>query len=230
MENFSKNKNVVVGDVGDVVDDHHQQHHQVPQEDNSSDKEANLNDTPPRADHDVVDREFHGLKENTHNKILLFFFIFKRDWKSISRHYVVSKTLTQVASHAQKYFSHRTSKTPVDRPCPSINDIQTVTLYSRRTMKTTMITTPQINNNILAYNNTYQVGSSSMPFHYSNYTFSGPTLLTNPMGSYHQGEASGSNSLVMEQNNNNNNLYRPVSPHLFLLMYLFYTRGNNQQV
>ncbi|KAG5572629.1 hypothetical protein H5410_062395 [Solanum commersonii] len=43
MEDFLKNKNVV---VGDVVDDHHQQHHQVPQEDNSSDKETNLNDTP----------------------------------------------------------------------------------------------------------------------------------------------------------------------------------------
>ncbi|KAK6773425.1 hypothetical protein RDI58_028663 [Solanum bulbocastanum] len=43
MEDFSKNKNV-------VVDDHHQQHHQVPQEDNSSDKETNLNDTPPRAE------------------------------------------------------------------------------------------------------------------------------------------------------------------------------------
>ncbi|WMV57646.1 hypothetical protein MTR67_051031 [Solanum verrucosum] len=99
----------------------------------------------------------------------------KGDWKSISRHYVLSKTPTQVASHAQKYFSHRTSKTPVDRPRPSINDIQTVTVNSRRTMKTTVTTTPQINNNILAYNNTYQVGSSSMPFHYSNYTFSGPT-------------------------------------------------------
>ncbi|KAH0708850.1 hypothetical protein KY290_010364 [Solanum tuberosum] len=46
MEDFLKNKNVV---VGDVVDDHHQQHHQVPQEDNSSDKETNLNDTPSRA-------------------------------------------------------------------------------------------------------------------------------------------------------------------------------------
>ncbi|KAH0734490.1 hypothetical protein KY285_010197 [Solanum tuberosum] len=46
MEDFSKN-NVVVGDV--VDDDHHQQHHQVPQEDNSSDKETNLNDSPPRA-------------------------------------------------------------------------------------------------------------------------------------------------------------------------------------
>jgi len=45
MENSLKNKNVV---VGDVVDDH--QHHQVPQEDNSSDKEANLNGTPPRVE------------------------------------------------------------------------------------------------------------------------------------------------------------------------------------
>ncbi|KAH0705651.1 hypothetical protein KY289_010727 [Solanum tuberosum] len=45
MEDFSKKKNV----VGDVVD-HHQQHHQVPLENNSSDKETNLNDTPPPAE------------------------------------------------------------------------------------------------------------------------------------------------------------------------------------
>ncbi|KAG5623129.1 hypothetical protein H5410_008347 [Solanum commersonii] len=169
MENSSKNKNVV---VGDVVDDHHQQH-QMPQEDNSSDKEANLNDTPPLVE---ISRE-HSLFLMGLNKFG------KGDWKSISRHYVVSKTPTQVASHAQKYFSRRTSKTPVDRRRPSINDIQTVTLNSfrRTTTTTTMITTPQINNNILAYNNNYQVGSSSRPFHHSNYTFGGPTFTNNSM-------------------------------------------------
>ncbi|KAH0700057.1 hypothetical protein KY284_014272 [Solanum tuberosum] len=222
------------------LDDH--QHHQVPQEDNSSDKEANLNGTPSRVE---ISRSRHHRRgipwtEGEHSLFLMGLNKFgKGDWKSISRHYVVSKTPTQVASHAQKYFSRRTSKTPVDRRRPSINDIQTVTLNSRRTTTTTttttVTTTPQINNNILAYNNNYQVGSSSRPFHHSNYTFGGPTFANNSngnFGSYLRGEASGSNSFVMEQsnNNNNNNLRRPVSPRPFLSMYLSSTRGNNPQV
>ncbi|KAK6154053.1 hypothetical protein DH2020_013692 [Rehmannia glutinosa] len=50
----------------------------------------------------------------------------KGDWRSISRYYVITKTPTQVASHAQKYFRRLTSSTPVDRRRPSIHDIQTV--------------------------------------------------------------------------------------------------------
>ncbi|CAK9139369.1 unnamed protein product [Ilex paraguariensis] len=50
----------------------------------------------------------------------------KGDWRSISRYYVVSKTPTQVASHAQKYFRRQNSSTPLDRRRPSIHDIQTV--------------------------------------------------------------------------------------------------------
>ncbi|KAL8532213.1 hypothetical protein ACS0TY_008713 [Phlomoides rotata] len=51
----------------------------------------------------------------------------KGDWRSISRYYVISKTPTQIASHAQKYFRRQTNSTPVDRRRPSIHDIQTVT-------------------------------------------------------------------------------------------------------
>ncbi|KAL1566689.1 hypothetical protein AAHA92_02266 [Salvia divinorum] len=50
----------------------------------------------------------------------------KGDWRSISRYYVVTKTPTQVASHAQKYFRRQTSSTPADRRRPSIHDIHTV--------------------------------------------------------------------------------------------------------
>ncbi|KAK4480015.1 hypothetical protein RD792_013072 [Penstemon davidsonii] len=50
----------------------------------------------------------------------------KGDWRSISRYYVVTKTPTQVASHAQKYFRRQSSSTPMDRRRPSIHDIQTV--------------------------------------------------------------------------------------------------------
>lgn len=50
----------------------------------------------------------------------------KGDWRSISRYYVVTKTPTQVASHAQKFFRRQTCTTPTDRRRPSIHDIQTV--------------------------------------------------------------------------------------------------------
>ncbi|TMW82402.1 hypothetical protein EJD97_006025 [Solanum chilense] len=193
--------------------------------DNSSDKEANLNDTPPppvQITHSRPHRRGIPWTEGEHSLFLMGLNKFGRgDWKSISRHYVVSKTPTQVASHAQKYFCRRTSKTPVDRRRPSINDIQTVTVNSTRTTTTKT-----------ASNNNDQVGSSSRPFRYANYTFGGPTFANNSNGNfgiYHPGEASGSNSFIMKQNNNNNNnnnLHRPVSPS----MYLSSTRGNNPQV
>ncbi|CAA3004499.1 transcription factor DIVARICATA-like [Olea europaea subsp. europaea] len=50
----------------------------------------------------------------------------KGDWRSISRYYVLCKTPTQVASHAQKYFRRRNSSTPMDKRRPSIHDIQRV--------------------------------------------------------------------------------------------------------
>ncbi|CAN4083614.1 unnamed protein product [Withania somnifera] len=146
----------------------------------------------------------------------------KGDWKSISRYYVVSKTPTQVASHAQKYFGRRSSRTPLERRRPSINDIQTVNLTPART---TPRSTHQINNGILAYNNNHHqaAGYSSMSLMRSpNYsTFGGPGFSNNFNGNirrFYQGEASGSNSFVMRQNNNH--LRRPVSPRPFLSTYL----------
>lgn len=49
----------------------------------------------------------------------------KGDWRSISRNFVVSRTPTQVASHAQKYFIRMTS-TNKDRRRSSIHDITSV--------------------------------------------------------------------------------------------------------
>ncbi|XP_055804888.1 transcription factor DIVARICATA-like [Solanum dulcamara] len=199
MENSSKNKDV---------------------EDNSSDK-------PPQVENTRSRRRRRGIPwtEGEHQLFLMGLNKFgKGDWKSISRYYVVSKTATQVASHAQKYFCRRTSRTPVERRRASINDIQTVTLTPRRTTTVTTTPTPMINNNILAYNNNYQVGSSSMPFHYSNNIFGGTNSSNEKFGRFHRGEASGSNSFVMGQNNN---LPRPVSPRPFLSMY---SRGDKPQV
>ncbi|KAJ0045634.1 transcription factor DIVARICATA-like [Pistacia vera] len=49
----------------------------------------------------------------------------KGDWRSISRNVVVSRTPTQVASHAQKYFLRQTS-VKKERKRASIHDITTV--------------------------------------------------------------------------------------------------------
>ncbi|XP_021732413.1 transcription factor DIVARICATA-like [Chenopodium quinoa] len=51
----------------------------------------------------------------------------KGDWRNISRNFVISKTPTQVASHAQKYFL-RQSSGGKDKRRPSIHDITTANL------------------------------------------------------------------------------------------------------
>lgn len=49
----------------------------------------------------------------------------KGDWRSISRNYVISRTPTQVASHAQKYFIRLNSLNKKDKRRSSIHDITT---------------------------------------------------------------------------------------------------------
>lgn len=51
----------------------------------------------------------------------------KGDWRNISRKFVITKTPTQVASHAQKYFL-RLNSGDKDKRRPSIHDITTVHL------------------------------------------------------------------------------------------------------
>ncbi|KAL6980649.1 hypothetical protein U1Q18_022286 [Sarracenia purpurea var. burkii] len=51
----------------------------------------------------------------------------KGDWRNISRNFVISKTPTQVASHAQKYFLRQNSGGK-DKRRPSIHDITTLHL------------------------------------------------------------------------------------------------------
>jgi SHAQKYF class myb-like DNA-binding protein len=50
----------------------------------------------------------------------------KGDWRSISRNFVITRTPTQVASHAQKYFIRLNSQNKKDKRRASIHDIQTV--------------------------------------------------------------------------------------------------------
>lgn len=50
----------------------------------------------------------------------------KGDWRSIARNFVVSRTPTQVASHAQKYFIRLNSMNKKDKRRASIHDITSV--------------------------------------------------------------------------------------------------------
>ncbi|CAN0909641.1 Transcription factor DIVARICATA [Linum grandiflorum] len=54
----------------------------------------------------------------------------KGDWRNISRNVVVTKTPTQVASHAQKYFLRQQLSGVKDKRRPSIHDINTLNLAS----------------------------------------------------------------------------------------------------
>ncbi|PRQ56589.1 putative transcription factor MYB/SANT family [Rosa chinensis] len=71
-------------------------------------------------------RESRGLKLNTKLLFLVGLKQFgKGDWRSISRNVVVTRTPTQVASHAQKYFL-RQSSGKKERKRSSIHDITSV--------------------------------------------------------------------------------------------------------
>ncbi|KAL9229705.1 hypothetical protein vseg_005143 [Gypsophila vaccaria] len=48
----------------------------------------------------------------------------KGEWRNISKYYVPSKTTSQVASHAQKYFRRIKCKTPIEKRRHSIHDIR----------------------------------------------------------------------------------------------------------
>ncbi|RAL37324.1 unnamed protein product [Cuscuta campestris] len=57
----------------------------------------------------------------------------KGDWRNISRNFVVTRTPTQVASHAQKYFIRQISGGGKDKRRASIHDITTVNLVETQT-------------------------------------------------------------------------------------------------
>lgn len=68
--------------------------------------------------------------EEEHRRFLMGLLKYgKGDWRNISRNFVVTKTPTQVASHAQKYYiRQKVSSGGKDKRRPSIHDITTVTL------------------------------------------------------------------------------------------------------
>lgn len=59
----------------------------------------------------------------------------KGDWRNISRNFVITRTPTQVASHAQKYFIRQHSGGK-DKRRASIHDITTVNLEDEASLET----------------------------------------------------------------------------------------------
>ncbi|CAI8586261.1 unnamed protein product [Vicia faba] len=68
--------------------------------------------------------------EEEHRRFLMGLLKYgKGDWRNISRNFVVTKTPTQVASHAQKYYiRQKVSSGGKDKRRPSIHDITTLSL------------------------------------------------------------------------------------------------------
>ncbi|KAE8669850.1 Transcription factor DIVARICATA [Hibiscus syriacus] len=66
--------------------------------------------------------------EEEHRRFLMGLMKYgKGDWRNISRNFVISKTPTQVASHAQKYYQRQISGGK-DKKRPSIHDITTLNI------------------------------------------------------------------------------------------------------
>ncbi|KAK9037089.1 hypothetical protein V6N11_022011 [Hibiscus sabdariffa] len=66
--------------------------------------------------------------EEEHRRFLMGLMKYgKGDWRNISRNFVISKTPTQVASHAQKYYQRQLSGGK-DKKRPSIHDITTLNI------------------------------------------------------------------------------------------------------
>ncbi|XP_041002615.1 transcription factor DIVARICATA-like [Juglans microcarpa x Juglans regia] len=91
--------------------------------------------------------------EDEHRRFLMGLQTYGRgDWRNISRNYVITKTPTQVASHAQKYFIRQLSGGK-DKRRPSIHDITTVSLTD---------TTPE-NNKPLPYDQSFVLPLQQKP-------------------------------------------------------------------
>eukprot|EP00232_Nephroselmis_pyriformis_P005961 CAMPEP_0182914186 /NCGR_PEP_ID=MMETSP0034_2-20130328/38435_1 /TAXON_ID=156128 /ORGANISM="Nephroselmis pyriformis, Strain CCMP717" /LENGTH=272 /DNA_ID=CAMNT_0025050951 /DNA_START=147 /DNA_END=965 /DNA_ORIENTATION=- len=81
----------------------------------------------PKSSTDQERRKGIPWTEEEHRLFLLGLAKFgKGDWRSISRNFVISRTPTQVASHAQKYFIRLNSMNKKDKRRSSIHDITSV--------------------------------------------------------------------------------------------------------
>lgn len=136
----------------------------------------------------------------------------KGDWRNISRNFVVTRTPTQVASHAQKYFIRQLSGGK-DKRRASIHDITTVNLNDMRTPSpdNKRPTSPEQSAVVAQQPNSAAMsrtpfqwnqpssggGGANMGFHMTN----GNMFVANPY-------AINTYGLKLQGHNNNNNLHR----------------------
>jgi len=105
----------------------------------------------------------------------------KGDWRNISRNFVISRTPTQVASHAQKYFIRQLSGGK-DKRRASIHDITTVNLTETTTTSsedTNRSTSPHV----LSQQQQQQNSTPTTPtthFQWSNQSSTGMAMTFNP--------------------------------------------------
>jgi SHAQKYF class myb-like DNA-binding protein len=94
----------------------------------------------------------------------------KGDWRNISRNFVITRTPTQVASHAQKYFIRQLSGGK-DKRRASIHDITTVNLTetsrtSPNSEDTKRLSTSPNHNNSMNINKYSTVNTTSSEMHF----------------------------------------------------------------
>lgn len=128
----------------------------------------------------------------------------KGDWRNISRNFVVTRTPTQVASHAQKYFIRQHSGGK-DKRRASIHDITTVNLNDTRTPspdKKRLSSSPELPSVAASHFQWNQPNGVTMGFDSTQ----GSILLSSPYGN-------GNGIHSYESYYGNQNMVFPVQPY-----------------
>ncbi|CAI8596851.1 unnamed protein product [Vicia faba] len=128
----------------------------------------------------------------------------KGDWRNISRNFVITRTPTQVASHAQKYFIRQLSGGK-DKRRASIHDITTVNLTETSkaspTSENTKTSTSPNHNHSMNIINKYSTAASEMHFQ--------PTMMMTAFDpSHEQVFMSHNNSYGFKMQGQNQNMHR----------------------
>ncbi|TKY56443.1 Transcription factor DIVARICATA [Spatholobus suberectus] len=104
----------------------------------------------------------------------------KGDWRNISRNFVITRTPTQVASHAQKYFIRQLSGGK-DKRRASIHDITTVNLTETTTTSSSEDTNRSTSPHVLSQQQPNSTATTpTTHFQWSNQSNTGVAMTLNP--------------------------------------------------